>query len=679
VAKRCPEDCDLRAHLSFIFHAASHIKSILQTGLFSAAVSVLLAVTIPDLKQDPQDKSAFYLENMYKLQVLADSNGSRASTPAQPSPFSAPNYAIWVNSLWILSLSINLAVGMLATLQQQWASRYIKITRNMHINPHDRARMLYVTANGIDNSWLSGAIETSITLMHISLFLFFSGLLIYLFNINRAVFGAVVWCIVVFALRFLWITVTSRFVFKTSFPRSLTKISGNTAWKIDRRVLKRIFTEVQAEDGELYRFFQNIPDFCCSTIIKEPRRIIHSLGKSALSSALIGFLERTWTSNPLSDSDKMQRLVVCVKVADAVLLPEVALSILKDIFPSDRHKALRSVEMGESLRRQGNTTQQKIGLCAQSIVAGIISNVQGSDDRWIALAADQLGKSKEVIRSYVGRGNDNVLLANLIYITQQILASLEDDLFQRMNDASSYILPSLSNFDIQNTSPELQFDFQALWHEIVRKAPNNRIAWRIHDQLLTLHNTVIQVQGTNEAPAAPLGPPEFNPQGYPLTRRLTRTFTQATAPFSSFRQDTRPATSPPRSLLPVSGHSTPNPADQSLPGGSQYEASPATATSGNKIVDPSSREKSTLGPYLTVPSYFPGRIVESPLSASTSLPSPAHSRTASILAPNVASPVPLGAHDNARGLSDPSQIVPPHDINLLDPSAEKCDPSASPA
>ncbi|KAH9959556.1 hypothetical protein BGW80DRAFT_107640 [Lactifluus volemus] len=70
------------------------------TGLFSAAVAALLAVSIQDLRPNPQDTVAFYLANIYQL--LADPNISRASTlatPATPPPFSPPRYAIWVNSL----------------------------------------------------------------------------------------------------------------------------------------------------------------------------------------------------------------------------------------------------------------------------------------------------------------------------------------------------------------------------------------------------------------------------------------------------------------------------------------------------------------------------------------------------------------------------------------------------
>ncbi|KAH9959540.1 hypothetical protein BGW80DRAFT_1183447, partial [Lactifluus volemus] len=95
------------------------------TGLFSAAVAALLAVSIQDLRPNPQDTAAFYLANIYQL--LADPNISLASTLATPAtlpPFSPPRYAIWVNSLWFLSLVISLTGALLATLLQQWARRY---------------------------------------------------------------------------------------------------------------------------------------------------------------------------------------------------------------------------------------------------------------------------------------------------------------------------------------------------------------------------------------------------------------------------------------------------------------------------------------------------------------------------------------------------------------------------
>ncbi|KAI0250934.1 hypothetical protein BJV78DRAFT_1127104, partial [Lactifluus subvellereus] len=177
------------------------------TGLFSAAVAALVAVTVQDLKKNSQDTSAFYLENIYQL--LADPNVSRSSilsTPAKPPPFSPPNYAIWVNSLWFLTLAISLTCAMLATLLQQWARRYLKVTQPLRDSPHDRARIRAFFSHGVERFHLSWAVEVLPTLIHLSLFLFFTGLLIYLFNIHHTVFRAVAWWVGVSTATYLLIT-----------------------------------------------------------------------------------------------------------------------------------------------------------------------------------------------------------------------------------------------------------------------------------------------------------------------------------------------------------------------------------------------------------------------------------------------------------------------------------------
>ncbi|KAF8494178.1 hypothetical protein F5888DRAFT_676245 [Russula emetica] len=79
------------------------------SGLFSAAVATLLGVTIPDLKPNPQDISAFHLEKIF--QILADPNVSQTvtrSTLTKQSTFAPQNYSVWVNLLWFLSLTLSL-------------------------------------------------------------------------------------------------------------------------------------------------------------------------------------------------------------------------------------------------------------------------------------------------------------------------------------------------------------------------------------------------------------------------------------------------------------------------------------------------------------------------------------------------------------------------------------------
>ena len=263
---------------------------------------------------------------------------------------------------------------------------------------------------------------------------------------------------------------------------------------IDGRVLKRLFRAI-VEDSDLVQFLESIPGFCRSSVVRDPVGKVVNLGNERLHMALKKILEHTWSSPILSNLEKMRRLVVCVNVADAVHLPGTALSILEDIFSGDRNEVLESVETGQSLRSRGNSTQQgistgeEVGLCAQSIVAGIISNVQENNDRWIALSADQLGQSEDVIRGYLEHSSDNVLLANLTHITRQIIHSLGDN--REMAVAASFILPSLSNnFDVRNTLPGLQQDFLALWDEIDREAPNNKVLMEIRDNLRNLHDVL---------------------------------------------------------------------------------------------------------------------------------------------------------------------------------------------
>ncbi|KAI0250367.1 hypothetical protein BJV78DRAFT_1128144, partial [Lactifluus subvellereus] len=157
------------------------------TGLFSAAVAALVAVSIQDLRPNSQDNSAFYLANIYKLLADASTNNSHipipSTLPHPSSPFSPPKYAIWVNSLWVLSLAISLTCGLLATLLQQWARRYIKMIQPRY-SLYKRAQIRAFFAEGVDKSHLPWAVEMLPTLLHLSLFLFFSGLLVFLFNIN---------------------------------------------------------------------------------------------------------------------------------------------------------------------------------------------------------------------------------------------------------------------------------------------------------------------------------------------------------------------------------------------------------------------------------------------------------------------------------------------------------------
>ncbi|KAH9034117.1 hypothetical protein EDB85DRAFT_2274579 [Lactarius pseudohatsudake] len=142
-----------------------------------------------DIRPNPQDTSNFYLANIYQTLANPGSNVS-SSLPTSPPPFSPPNYAIWVNALWFLSLVISITRALLATLLQRCARRYLKVTQPRY-SPHKRARIRAFFFEGVDKFLVPWAVEALPTLLHVSLFLFFAGLATFLHNVNITIFKLV--------------------------------------------------------------------------------------------------------------------------------------------------------------------------------------------------------------------------------------------------------------------------------------------------------------------------------------------------------------------------------------------------------------------------------------------------------------------------------------------------------
>jgi Family of unknown function (DUF6535) len=620
-------------------------------------------VTVPELKPNPQDTSAFYLENIYKNQLLSDSNVSRPSiaiTPVTPPTFSPPKYIVWVNSLLFLSLTISLTCAMLVTMLQQWARRYLWITQRLHCSPHDGARMRAFFAHGVESLRFSSVAEAIPSLIHISLFLFFAGILTYLFNINHTAFGAVVWWIAASAVSYVVITIMpilradspyysplSSLVFRVyavllylfsskdsrdlarkysvGFSRGIVKIAGEEATKsstrIDSFILKWTFdAHTFASDDQLDQFFEYIQDFYNSNQIVQ--RSLAILGSSRkFSSALVAFLKRTLSSNLVSESVKIRRFLMCVKIAD-----ETQGTALMPLFSETaRHSLMRTVEVGRSLRRPNRAGQ--IGLCAQTIVAGIIADEERRDDHWIELAADQLGKSNNNVRKYLVHGNDSVLLANWIHMARLILNS--PGVNQSMaSDAAECTLQPPSKFDIRNTLSELQHEFCSLWNEIVPKAKESGDGSIPHFIVFLLRSLYMDLhEGTDDASGGSFK--KFRVSSYPSCDNPGHR-SQGT-PFSSSFTNSRPTdSSPPAYVFDMPETVIPLISPQS-----NITPLPSIST-GNNIIPPPFRE--VTGPSTT------------PLISTSPLTGQAHSSTDSSAIETTLPPV----HSQVSSRSDPS-------------------------
>ncbi|KAF8261200.1 hypothetical protein EI94DRAFT_822625 [Lactarius quietus] len=520
------------------------------TGLFSAVVATLLQVAAPSLQPSSQDASAFYLANVYQL--LSSENGSQYTIPSSissldPASFAVPTSAVWVNSLWFLSLAISITCALLATLLQQWARRYLRLT-NPRCSPHKRARIRAFFAEGVQNRYLPWTVEALPTLLHISLFLFFAGLGVYLFGIHQTVFSVVMaWvglCVVVYAYvtalpivykdspyhaplsSFLWFCVTCvRAAFpaadfppprhnrqnptmpgsfdtrdpeedrsRSLFPHSLRKMAeeyaGGLPAEIDYRALSWTFNSLD-QDRELEQFFEGVPGFCTSAAVDNPVGGFIKPNNWKLSSALTGLMDRTLSSSLVHESVKQRRITICTKAISAAnlfgpwwLLPRVLLG--------EWQAFLRSIDFGLFLKDWGRVDRPITTYYAQCAVAVIISSVQeqARDDRWVQLVARQIEVSKSALRNYLSHG-DSILLASLNLIVRQTLQiswNKGEHCETYIKNASSRTLESICKLDAQNSSAELQHDFCKAWNEHVHAAENDKLPYVRNISLATLKN-----------------------------------------------------------------------------------------------------------------------------------------------------------------------------------------------
>ena len=275
--------------------------------------------------------------------------------------------------------------------------------------------------------------------------------------------------------------------------------------RLDSDILKQTLDMLRSDD-DLEQFFDAIPGFCTSKIVHDPRQSLDVLGQQRLAEALIGFWNRTLSSNLVPESIKGRRLLVCMGTIEATNLAIAAPGTLRDLSFKYLSGIARSVEVGHSL---GNLRHGNVASLARGIIAAIISNAD-RNDRWNILAIDELGISRDVLRDYLAHG-DSVLLANLIHITRLLFDGLLEDHPDLTREALS-ILPSISKFDIRDTLPELQHDFCALWNDVVQQvqssgAENNSFIEILHD----IWGPYVALHGTTANKYDPLRPPTSYP------------------------------------------------------------------------------------------------------------------------------------------------------------------------
>ena len=473
--------------------------------------------------------------------------------------FIAPTWAVWVNGLWFSSLVISITCAVLATLLQQWARRYLKVAYPRY-SPHKRARIRAFYAKGVDRLHLPWMVELLPALLHISLFLFFSGLAVLMFNINPSIFKAVIvlvgLCIAVYAfltilpilhmdspystpltalvsfcltgmrsafhrlihwhdLSGLNSTIITRLcncVSTTAHPEDFShgmckapeQFALQLGPEIDYESLLWMFESLD-DDKELEQFFEGVPGLCGSKAVPSVQVGVIKRHEKKFSSALIEFINRTLSSSLVSDSVKRRRINICTNFIDATSLLGPGWT-LRRVLLGDWERFLGCIKFALFVKSWKSITHPVTFFYAECVAAITISSVKPRDGRWFQLAGGLLEASKHHLLNHSAHC-DNIFFSNVIFIVRRTIQTYSGLPERHRGDilgASTKTLESLCKLDIKRTLPELQHEFCIVWNQLVGLAQNDERPYIICVSQMTLKNIrklyIVLHKGTSAYP-----------------------------------------------------------------------------------------------------------------------------------------------------------------------------------
>jgi hypothetical protein len=200
-----------------------------KTGLFAATVAAFIIESYKRLSSD-SGAATVTLLNQISQQLSSLSNGTQDSSPPPPlysdSSFRPAQSAIRINILWFLSLVLSLICALAATLMQQWSRRYRQLAQ-AETTLYKRARTRAYLFEGVQSFGLSRAVEAVPALLHVAVFLFFAGLIDFLFSIDSTVGRVILGVMCSFSAIYIFLTflpnVRPNCPYQTPFSRDFLK------------------------------------------------------------------------------------------------------------------------------------------------------------------------------------------------------------------------------------------------------------------------------------------------------------------------------------------------------------------------------------------------------------------------------------------------------------------------
>ncbi|KAH9987776.1 hypothetical protein BJV77DRAFT_768887 [Russula vinacea] len=198
-------------------------------------------------------------------------------------------------------------------------------------------------------------------------------------------------------------------------------------------------------------------------------------------------MNRTLSSNLITEAVKQHRITICTKVVKSTSLLETSW-ILRRVLLGDWYQFLGCSEFGLFVQKW-NISDRVMYFYAKCVAALTVSLAQ-RDDRWFQLASRLFNTSRSLLKTYIANG-DNIRLAGVIFVVRQTIQSYSGSAWRHREDildVSSRTLETVCRLDIGGALPELQHQFCGLWNKVVDTAQNDQNPHRRRVSTMTLKN-----------------------------------------------------------------------------------------------------------------------------------------------------------------------------------------------
>ncbi|KAF9038999.1 hypothetical protein BDZ89DRAFT_393123 [Hymenopellis radicata] len=193
-------------------------------GLFSAVVTSFLVQVSQSLQADFSQMSAVLLHDLVSIQLaMADTGSFSNITSPSVNPnekFMPDAMIVWVNGLWLVSLTASLSVAVAAVLVKQWLHHYMSLPSG---TPGIRSHVRQFRFMGLEQWRVSVIIGLLPIIMHTSLALFLAGLVLFYIPLRTSLAWAVGALAVVVAILYIVSNVMPIFFPQCPYHTPLTR------------------------------------------------------------------------------------------------------------------------------------------------------------------------------------------------------------------------------------------------------------------------------------------------------------------------------------------------------------------------------------------------------------------------------------------------------------------------